>query len=347
MKETFKIKPEVAKTMSLFNKSKISNSENVNKAGSAQPHNLMVWGDNTCGQISNAPQGKFKEVAGGSINGLALHQNNTPVLWGSGPIGPPPVPVTLATKKFHAIAIGRDDVVLIYQNRTLEAFGKNVLVTAFPTGFYDAVAVAAQHAVAIAQDGTLIAWGNDTYSSSNGLLTGLLNAPAGGPFIAVDASVLYSLALHEDGTLYGWGHGSYGVNVFKNWTSTPEDQKIYYIPNRRFKAISAGNIHALAIESNGTVTGWGEGNGGATKAPSHVRFKSVAAGWGFSIGLSNDGTLWGWGTPTKNPFATESWTFASQGWTRHNNSQHFFIPNKRFKSIAAAAFHIMAITVGN
>ncbi|MDP2889596.1 MAG: hypothetical protein Q8P34_11640, partial [Bacteroidota bacterium] len=109
----------------------------------------------------------------------------------------------------------------------------------------------------------------------------------------------------------------------------------------------AGNEHALAIRSNGTVTGWGNGTGGAIDAPSHVRFNAVAAGWGFSIGLSTNGTLWGWGNPVKHPLATEGWTFATQGWTRYNNSDYFYIPDKRFESIAAAAFHIMAITQGS
>ncbi len=318
-----------------------------NIKAAVQPHTLMVWGDDTWGQISNAPEGKFNAVAGGSINGLALRWDNTPVLWGSGPIGPPPIPETLATEKFKAIAISRDDAVLIRQNQTLAAFGQNELLTNVPSGLYDAVAVASIHAVAIADDGTLKAWGSDSYNSPSGPLTGLLNAPTGGPFVAVDARVLYSLALHEVGTLYGWGHGASGVNVLDRWTSTPEDQEIFFIPDQKFKAIAAGNAHALAIRANGTVTGWGDGTSGALNAPSHVRFKAVAAGWGFSIGISTDGTLWGWGTPVKHPLATEGWTFATQGWTRYNNTDHFYIPDKRFKTIAAAAFHIMAITQGS
>jgi len=320
-----------------------ADGEDLLKVASVQSHTLMVWGDDTNGQISNAPLGKFKAVAGGSINGLALRWDNTPVLWGSGPIGPPPIGEELAAEKFQAIALGRDNAVLIRQNHTLAGFGQNELVRNVPSGFYQAVTVAAVHAVAISEDGTLRAWGSD----ASGPLTGLLNAPKGGPFIAVEARVLYSLALHEDGTLYGWGHPANGGDVLNGWTPTPEDQDIYYVPGKKFKAIAAGNIHALAIESDGTVTGWGYESGGALDAPSHVRFKAVAAGWGFSIGLSTDGTLWGWGTPFKSPFAIEGWTFATEGWTRYNNTDYFYIPDVRFKSIAAGAFNIMAITVGS
>jgi len=77
-----------------------------------------------------------------------------------------------------------------------------------------------------------------------------------------------------------------------------------------------------------------------------VRFKAVAAGSGFSIGLETSGTLLSWGTSAKSPFAAQVWTFASQGWTRYGDSEHYFIHDERFKLIAAAAFHIMAITAG-
>lgn len=308
---------------------------------------LMVWGDDTSGQISGAPDGKFKAMAGGSINGLALRQDGTPVLWGTGPIGPPPIPAALAAEKFRDITIGRDDAVLIRQNGTLAAFGRNAAVTTVPAGSFRAIAVAAVHAVAVASDGTLKAWGSDSFASPGGPLTGLLNAPEGGPFKAVDASVLYSLALHQDGTLYGWGHEAHGVFVLDGWTAMPGDSPIYHLPGETFKAIAAGNVHALAIRPDGTVTGWGNGAQGALTAPSHVRFKAIAAGWGFSIGLEANGTLWGWGTPVKSPFAAQGWTFASLGWSRSGDTEHYYVPQKRFKLIATAAFHIMAVTAGH
>ncbi len=311
---------------------------------------LRVWGDDASGQISDAPAGNLKAVAGGSFNGLALRQDGTPVLWGSGPAGPLSIPAALAAEKFRSVAIGRDDAVLMRQNGTIAAFGRDSaspIVASAPTGSYRTVTVAAVHAVAVANDGTLTAWGSDNYPSPNGALTGLLNAPEGGPFKEVDASVLYSLALHQNGTLYGWGHGAHGAYVLDGWTATPDDPGISYTPGQSFKAIAAGNVHALAIRPNETVTGWGKGIGGALEAPAHVRFKAVAAGWGFSIGLEPNGTLWGWGTPVTSPVAAaQAWTFASQGWTRFGSTEHYYVAHERFKLIAAAAFHIMAVTGG-
>ena len=313
---------------------------------SVHAQKLMVWGDNASGLISNAPEGEFKATAdGGSINGLALRWDRTPVLWGSGPIGLPPIPAELANEKFFAVAMGLNDGVFIRFDGTLAAFGNNQPVRDVPAGTYHDIAVGALHALAIADDGTLVAWGLDAVPA-NPALSGLLNAPEGGPFFAVDARVVYSLALHVDGTLYGWGHPASGINVLAGWPATPEDPRIYYRPGETFKAIAAGNIHALAIRENGSVTGWGSGTGGALEPPTHVRFKAVSAGWGFSIGLSTDGTLWGWGTPVKSPFSPQSWTFASQGWTRFRDSGQYFISGEHFKHIAATAFHVSAITAG-
>jgi alpha-tubulin suppressor-like RCC1 family protein len=164
--------------------------------------------------------------------------------------------------------------------------------------------------------------------------------------VKVDARLLYSLALHEDGTLYGWGPAPPASNLFAGWAATSEDPGIRYVSGETFKAMAAGNAHALAIRQDGTITGWGTGAGGALQAPTHVRFKAVAAGWGFSLGLATDGTLWGWGTPAQSPFATRAWTFASEGWARYGAFEQYYIPNERFKAIAAGAFHVMAITAG-
>jgi alpha-tubulin suppressor-like RCC1 family protein len=315
----------------------------------APAQRLMAWGDDTWGQISSAPLGDVKDVAsGGSINGLALRWDKTPVLWGAGPIGPTPIPDDLAGERFRAAALGRDNGVLVRLDGTLAAFGLSPLIRSVPSGSYRRVTVASVHAVAVATDGTLVAWGSDSLPPPFSSLTGLLNAPKGRAFKEVAARLFYSLALAEDGTLYGWGHPGQGVNVLQGWTPTPEDPTIRYIPGQTFKAIAAGNTHALAIRSDGTVTGWGRETDPALQPPPGVRFKEVAAGWGFSIGLATDGTLFGWGTPVfiTVPFATQEWTFASQGWTRYGDTSAYYFPDERFQSIAAAAFHAMAVTAG-
>ncbi|CAN5154667.1 hypothetical protein BH24GEM2_BH24GEM2_05080 [soil metagenome] len=113
---------------------------------------LKVWGDNSSSQISDAPTGHIKAVAGGSFQSLALRSDGTPVLWGGS--------AELPTGRFHAGAMGRDDGVLIRQNGAIVAFGQNAELQSVPTGSYKAVTVAAKAAVAI-KSGALTAWGLD------------------------------------------------------------------------------------------------------------------------------------------------------------------------------------------
>ena len=324
-----------------------------------QAQTLHVWGADRAGQVSRAPDGNFKGIAGGSFEGLALHANGRPVLWGfstaAGVMSP--LPREIATDRFRAIALGRDDAVLIRTNGTLVHHGRNpTLADSVPPGSYVEASVAAVHAVAIDKNGALKGFGSDVFPPPSGplagsppVITGLTNVPGGGPFIAVEAVVFGSLALRQDGILFGWGEPAFGFDAAGGWVPTPGDPAIYHIPGETFTAIAGGNTHAIAVRPDGTVTGWGielTTRGGALDAPAHVQFTQISAGWGFSIGLSSDGTLWGWGTPFAHP-ASEAWSFASEGWTRCEicAAEHYYVPDERYALISSGAFHVMAITV--
>lgn len=310
----------------------------LNAAASPPAGTLMVWGDDVFHQVSDAPAGSIKTVAGGSYNGLALRQDGTPALWGTHPdIGPRPIPAELLGQKYRAVALGRDDAVMIRQNGTLVGFGQTMPLDLLPAGSYTAATVAAAFGVALADDGSLTAWEWPRPGVTPPGVT-----PPAGAFKQVYARVNYALALREDGTLFGWGQSP----VLAGWPTTPEDPAIRSLPGQTYKAIGAGNIHALGILPNGTLTGWGSDQFGGLQIPTSVRFKAVDAGFGFSIGLATDGTLWGWGNARESTIGAPRWTFESQGWTRDGDSPHYYVPGVRFSEIAAAAFHVMAITAG-
>lgn len=57
--------------------------------------------------------------------------------------------------------------------------------------------------------------------------------------------------------------------------------------------IAAGILHSLALKSDGTVVGWGNGSGG-TIPPGLESVVSIAAG-DHSLALKSDGTVVAWG----------------------------------------------------
>src|SRR6266403_887881 len=74
-----------------------------------------------------------------------------------------------------------------------------------PTGLGTVIAVAAggSHSLALKNDGTVVAWGDNSAGQSS--------VPTGpGTVIAVAAGGYHSLGLRNDGTVVAWGDDSYG-----------------------------------------------------------------------------------------------------------------------------------------
>ncbi len=67
-------------------------------------------------------------------------------------------------------------------------------------------------------------------------------------------------------------------------------------------AISAGFSHSLALESNGTVVGWGDNTYGESSPPSGLSgVETIAAGEWYSLALESNGTVVGWGYTASLP----------------------------------------------
>lgn len=78
-----------------------------------------------------------------------------------------------------------------------------------------------------------------------------------------------------------------------------------------FKKVTTGNLHALAIKTNGTLWAWGINNNGqlgigtniGTQTPMQVgadsNWTNVSVGSNHTVALKNNGTLWVWGRNDK------------------------------------------------
>jgi alpha-tubulin suppressor-like RCC1 family protein len=171
--------------------------------------------------------------------------------------------------------------------------------------------VAPQTSVGIKSDGTLWAWGSDNNAGLLGNST--TNVVNSSPTqIGVDTNwsqisvgLSHIIAVKSDKTAYAWGlntSGQLGVNDNVN-RSEPTQVDTSLITN--WNEISAGHDHTTAIDSLGSLYGWGNNNvyqtGVYTGASSWVqvaKFTSGAFVEGNIVGaaIKQDGTLWVWGS---------------------------------------------------
>ena len=106
----------------------------------------------------------------------------------------------------------------------------------YPAGLTGVTAIAAEpgHSLALQSDGTVVAWGDNTY--------GQADVPAGLTGVtAIAAGLFHSLALKSDGTVVAWGDDTYGQ------TDVPAGLS-------NVTAIASGTYHSLAILSAVDVT---------------------------------------------------------------------------------------------
>jgi hypothetical protein len=92
------------------------------------------------------------------------------------------------------------------------------------------VAAGVWHSLGLKSDGTIVAWGSNTY--------GQCNVPApNADFIGIEAGSFHGLGLKSDGSIVAWGKNDYGQS------NAP-------VPNENFIAIAAGELHSLGLKSS-------------------------------------------------------------------------------------------------
>ena len=124
-----------------------------------------------------------------------------------------------------------------------------------------AIAPGGEHTLALLEDGTAIAWGQNGYGQLGN--PGVeLSSPTPVPVEglsevrALAAGGDFSLALLDNGTVMAWGadgQGELGIGS----SETARDAPVEVSGLSGVQAIAAGGTHALALMSDGTVVTWG------------------------------------------------------------------------------------------
>ncbi|MBX3737538.1 MAG: immunoglobulin domain-containing protein [Candidatus Didemnitutus sp.] len=195
---------------------------------------LVAWGRFST-QTSSLTLGGVVGAAATDSSLLTLHDDGTVRSWGSYSYVPGPFPdvVAVAAGGSNAALLRSDGTVVYWsiynQNATtaaprdivaiamgnsgaigLKADGSVVSLTTqtvtIPDNLGTVVGVAAgyQHWLALRSDGTVVAWGGNTYGQTT-VPTGLTNV------VAVTASANSSFAVKADGTVVAWGSNQSGV----------------------------------------------------------------------------------------------------------------------------------------
>ena len=174
--------------------------------------------------------------------------------------------------------------------------------------------------VAIAEDGTLWAWGLNANGEAGDGTQNPIDAPTQvnnlHTFTSVAAGASATYALDDDGNLYSWGKDSYGA--LGNGSPTANVLTPAKVGSKRWAQVSSGaSDHACAIDDVGALYCWGRNSSGqwragtsSANAPTRVRieedpetvlaeadlvFAQVAVSKEHQIVIDQFGDLWAWG----------------------------------------------------
>jgi alpha-tubulin suppressor-like RCC1 family protein len=160
--------------------------------------------------------------------------------------------------------------------------------------------------MAVKSDGTLWAWGRNTWGQLGfgDHIDRTIPEQVGidNDWVHVSSREHHSIALKTDGTLWAWGEG-YGARLPDD---TSKISPYNSIPDTDWVSVDAGNFHNLALKADGTLWTWGfngsgqVGDGTRTNRPSSPfqigsdSWVSIAAGQSHSAAVRSDG-IWTWG----------------------------------------------------
>jgi len=231
-------------------------------------------------------------IAGGGQHSLSLCNDNTVRSWGGNWVG----------------QLG---------NGTINSTGCKCITTPVQVNFVTgitAISGGGFHSLALKNDSTVWAWGDNFYGElgEGDTLDKYTPVQVGGitDITAISAGWYHSLALKNDSTVWAWGtnwDGQLGdsTNVGRY---TPVQVRgfgnVGYLTG--ITAIATEGWHSLALKKDSTIWAWGwnhygqlGNNTGIDSTPVKVGFlnkiTAIAVGNAHSLALKNDSTVWAWG----------------------------------------------------
>ncbi len=174
------------------------------------------------------------------------------------------------------------------------------------------VAAGGEHYLAVKSDGTLWAWGSNSYGQiGDGKLETakcLKPVKVTSNVVSVAAGLYHSLAIKNDGSLWAWGQNNNGQ--LGDGTLDNRNKPVKIMDG--VKQVAAGDYHTVVLKTDGSVWTWGYNSKGQIGDDTYVTknspvkimdgVKQIGAGCNYTFAIENNGTLWGWGQNTEGQF---------------------------------------------
>jgi len=258
---------------------------------------VWAWGANNSGQLgdgtninNNVPVQVSSltgiiAIAAGGAHSLALKNDSTVWSWGRNDVGQlgngnnnnsnVPVQVNFLTEAItiaaggnHSLALKNDGKVRTWGSNQYGqlgngAFDSNIPILVSPitgmTGGITAIAAGFFHSIALRNDSTIWAWGNNLYgqlgngNNNNINLPNHINSFFG--VIKIGGGTTSSYATKNDGTAWAWGSNFAGE--LGNGNNINSNVPVFVNSLTGIIAIDGGGEHSLALKNDGTV--WSSG----------------------------------------------------------------------------------------
>jgi len=332
------------------------------------PSTIAAWGANDSGQLGDgtledrltpAPLSSIHSVtalADGGLHSLALRGDGSVWSWGANDAGqlgdaggtrdtPSAVPgvsdaTAVAAGFAFSLALRSDGSVWSWGANDTGQLGRGTLgdaavPTPAATSIANASGIAAGYgfALALRRDGSVLAWGDNTYGQLGRDLGDVAAderptaIPGVGSAVAVAAAGWTGYALLADGSVRAWGYGGLGElgdGLLHDGSAHPDSVdapvSVAGVGGSGLLGdvaqLAGGTDHALALRRDGTVVGWGldlDGEvGGAddadqyqapTLVPGLTEIAEVAA-TSTSYAREADGSVWSWGPSWRGQLGT-------------------------------------------
>ena len=273
---------------------------------------VVVTGDNYYGQCDVSEWKDIIAIDAGQVHTVGLTSDGTVVLTGLKPdkeykiIDTWTDIIAVSAGYFHTVGLKSDGTVVAagYNNDNecdVWGWGWKIIRTVKTSNFFkedqlgfkpvsiatrnDVISANVSHTLAIRDDGTVVATGDNDDKQCN--VSGWKD------LVSVSAGYSHSVGLRKDGTVVATGENYQGCLDVSDWTDIID--------------VSTCIDHTVGLKSNGTVVAVGDNRGGCCDVSKWKNIVDVSAGDEWTVGLKSDGTVVAAGINERKCLNVDEW----------------------------------------